>query len=212
MLGIVCGLESEAELARKIAGARVVCAAAQPSKARRLARELVEQGATRLMSFGIAGGLEPLLPIGSLVIGTHIHSLQGKWSCDDAWRKDLVRRLPHARSGGVWGSEILVAKAQEKKALFGKFNCSIVDMESQCVAEIAAEAQLPIAVVRVVCDSSDMDVPPFVMEAIAEDGRINIRRALTSLLGKPSQIPALMHVGKGTRTALQVLEAGLNAF
>lgn len=211
MLGILCGLESEAVLARQITGASVVCAAAQPAKARRLARELVAGGATRLMSFGIAGGLEPGLPIGSMIIGTHVESLNGKWSCASEWINDLIRKLPEAHSGGVWGSEFLVPSAQDKRALYEKSRCLIVDMESQCAAEIAAEAHLPLAVVRVVCDSSDMDVPPLVMDAIAEDGSIDTRRAILSLIRHPAQISRLIHVGKGTAKALKVLGTHLKA-
>jgi len=206
MLGIVCGLESEAVLARKIAHARVVCAAAQPLKARRLTQELVAQGVTRLMSFGIAGGLEPDLAVGSVVIGTHVYSEKGQWLCDEHWMQDLVEKFPEARIGGVWGSEFLVAQAHEKKKLYEQYHCRIVDMESQCMAQIASEAQLPISVLRVVCDTSVMNVPPFVMEAIAENGQIDFKRAIGSLFRKPSQIPALIHVGRGTRHALQVLE------
>lgn len=208
MLGIVCGLESEAVLARRIPNSTVVCAAAQPAKARRYVQELVDKGATRLMSFGIAGALEPGLPIGSMIIGTYVQSVAGKWMCDSNWINDLIRKLPRAHSGGVWGSEFLVPTAKDKRALYEKSRCLIVDMESQCMAEIAATFKLPIAVIRTVCDSSSMDVPPLVMDAIADDGSINIAKALGSIIRNPTQIPALVHVSKGTGEALKVL--GLN--
>lgn len=211
MLGIVCGLESEAVLARRISGAAVVCAAAQPAKARRLTQELVDQGVTRLMSFGIAGGLEAGLPIGSIVIGTYVQSVAGKWMCDSNWINGLIHKMPEAHSGGVWGSEFLVPTARDKKNLYQKSQCLIVDMESQCMAEIASQAKLPIAVVRAVCDSSTMDVPPVVMEAIAEDGNIDIGKALWSLVRNPTQIPSLVHVSQGTATALKTLDTHLQA-
>ena len=206
MLGIICGLESEAVLARNIPNAMVVCAAAQPEKARRLVQELINKGATRLLSFGIAGALNPNLPVGSLVIGTHVASLKGHWTCDEVWAKYLVQTLPTSFHGGVWGSEFLVPTAKDKQELHQKSQCHIVDMESQCMAEIAAAANKPIAVIRAVCDSADMDVPPLVMEAIAEDGSVNIKKALFSILKHPSQIPGLIHVGQGTAKALKTLE------
>ena len=211
MLGILCGIESEAALARKIGGVQIACAGARPQKARWLARELVKKGITRLLSFGIAGGLEPGLPIGSMVIGTNVLSVDGVTACDASWINNLTQKLPEAHCGAVWGSEFLIATARDKRSVYEKSRCLIVDMESQCAAQIAAEAQIPLAVLRVVCDASDMDVPPLVMEAIAEDGRINVLRALKSLFRHPSQIPNLYKVGRGTSKALKVLGLSVNA-
>lgn len=211
MLGILCGLESEAVLARRIHNAEIACAGARPQKARWLARELVKNGAKRIMSFGIAGGLEPGLPIGSMIIGTHVASHDGQWTCDAAWINAMTQKLPEAHCGGVWGSEFLVPTAKDKRTLYEKSRCLIVDMESQCAAQIAAEAELPLAVVRVVCDSSDMDVPPVVMAAVNEDGSINALKAIWSLMRSPRQISSLSYVMRGTNKAMKVLDASLGA-
>ena len=209
MLGIVCGIESEAVLARKIPGASVVCAAAQPAKARVMARELIKNGAKRLMSFGIAGGLEPGLPLGSLIIADRVQSASGTWVCDALWATSTRLELPYAFGGGVWGSETLVSSVAEKHALYAQSQCRIADMESQCVAEVAAEAGVPMLVVRAVCDHAGMDVPPMVMEAVSEDGSIDVARALWSLVRQPKQIPALVQVGQGTNAALTQLRKAL---
>jgi len=211
MLGILCGLESEAALARRIDGAAVACAAARPQKARWLARELVKKGATRLLSFGIAGALEPGLPIGSLVIGTEVASTDGKWDCENAWANELSRKLPEAHCGGVWGSEVIVPTAREKDTLYRKSRCLIVDMESQAAAQVAKESGLPFGVLRAVCDTSVMEVPPIVMAAIAADGHIDYLRALMNIVRHPAQVPALFHMMRGTGRALKVLKLSLNA-
>jgi hopanoid-associated phosphorylase len=211
MLGILCGLESEAKIARRIPGARVACAAARPGKARMLARELVDKGATHLMSFGVAGGLRPGLPVGALLIGTHVISVKSSWNCDNTWAESLMQRLPQAHRGGVWGSETLVPTAENKSALYTKSGCLIVDMESQCAAEIAAEANIPLAVLRAVCDTSDINVPPVVMEAIGEDGRVKVGRALWHLARKPREVSNLIHVTRGIGRALNALKTCLPA-
>jgi adenosylhomocysteine nucleosidase len=211
MLGILCGIESEAVIARRVDGAVVACAGARPQKARWLARELIKKGATRLMSFGIAGGLEPGLPIGSLVVGSQVSSVDSTWACDDAWINKLSHSLPEGHCGGVWGSEFLVPTATDKAALYHKSRCLIVDMESQAAAQVAAEANVPLAVVRAVCDTSDMDVPPVVMASIKEDGSINYTRAIGHILRHPSEVPDLFHMGKGTSRALKVLEGAVVA-
>jgi adenosylhomocysteine nucleosidase len=212
MLGVLCGIEAEAAIARRIPDTDVACAGARPQKARWLARDLVKRGATRLMSFGIAGALEPGMPIGSMIIGSQTASPDGTWTCDGAWTGDLMQKFPQAHCGGVWGSEYLVATAKEKLALHQKSRCIIVDMESQCVAQIAQEAKIPFAILRVVCDHSEMDVPLAVMAAIAEDGTLHAGRALWRVLRHPSQIPNIFHVMYGTGKALSVLKTAVRQF
>ena len=56
-----------------------------------------------------------------------------------------------------------------------------------------------------------MDVPPIVMAAIAEDGRINYLKAIAHILRHPSQIPDLVHVGRGTGKALKILAGTVKA-
>ena len=122
------------------------------------------------MSFGVAGALDVALPVGALVVGLKVTSLKGTWDCDVSWGEDLARRIPNALRGHVWGSEFLVPTAAEKIGLHKATGCTIVDMESQCAAEVAAEAKIPLAVIRVVCDVANHNVPPLVMSAINPDG------------------------------------------
>ncbi len=206
MLGILCGLESEAVIARKVPGALVACAAARPHKARDLARDLVARGATRLLSFGVAGGLDTALPIGALVIGSQIVSATGDRTCEPAWQEELARAFPRARRGKIWGSETLIATGREKQALRERTGCLIVDMESQCAAEAGEETGVPVGVLRSICDGAATDVPPVVMASIREDGSTDARRALFHLLRHPLEIPRLAHVGWGMRRALRTLE------
>ncbi|MDD4616085.1 MAG: hypothetical protein PHW76_03080 [Alphaproteobacteria bacterium] len=211
MIGILCGLDSEKRIARGIPGSAVVCAAAQPRKARDLARKLVALGATKLLSFGIAGSLDSSVRLGDVFVATRVASETGQWPCDEAWGREIAKKIPHARRGGVFGSEILVPTIGEKDALFRKSGCAIVDMESQCAAEIASEASLPLAVVRAVCDDAVMNVPPFVMAAIKEDGSASAFRALAYLFLHPGQTSDLLKVMRGTNRALNAL-AGIKDF
>lgn len=206
MLGILCGLDAEAKIAAKISGAKVACSAAVPHKARALARGLVEQGATRLMSFGVCGALDVHLPVGALMIGHKVVSKDGQWSCDTDWANTLLRQLTDAQGGDVWGSEILVPTATDKVGLNRTTGCRIVDMESQCAAEVATEAKLPLAVVRVVCDEANHNVPPLVMAAINPDGSTNYGVVIKSLIGAPSQTFDLIKVGRSMARAMRVLD------
>ena len=206
MLGILCGLLSEAKIAYGIPDTQVACAGAVPWKARALAKQLVEAGATRIMSFGLAGALDPSLPVGSLVVGKKVVTDKGKWDCDAVWADKLLKALPAAHCCDVWGSEVLVATAAEKIGLYQTNDCSAVDMESQCAAEIAAEAKLPLAVVRVVCDRADHNVPMLVMSAINADGSTNYAKVVSGLLRHPLQTIDLINVGRSMAKAMRVLQ------
>ena len=205
MLGILCGLESEAKIARKVPNALVACAAARPGKARELARGIIANGATCLMSFGIAGALHPSAKLGEVFVGTRVVSASSQWTCDDAWGTALAQNIKGSRLVAVYGSESLVATAGEKAALATSTGGIIVDMESQCAAEIAAEKGIPFTVVRAVCDDAHMNVPPIVMATIAEDGSIDILRAITHLARRPAQFGDLFYVLRGTSMALSAL-------
>jgi hypothetical protein len=126
--------------------------------------------------------------------------------CDPAWMEELLRRLPQAQHGDVWGSETLVPTAAEKIALNKDSGCTIVDMESQCAAEATNEAGLPLAVVRVVCDIANHNVPPLVMLAINPDGSTNYLNVIASLAKAPSQTLDLLNVGRSMARALKVLD------
>ena len=212
MLGILCGLESEAKIARQVPDAIVACAAARPGKARELAKGLVEQGATKLMSFGIAGALEASVHLGDVFIGSRIQSKTGKWECDKTWGDALAAKIPQAKRGGVFGSEFLVATVADKEAHYRESGCSIVDMESQCLAEIAAASNLPLIVVRAVCDDASMHVPPIVMASIAEDGSIDGMKALKHMICRPADLIDLWHVLRGTGKALRALKSVKSVF
>lgn len=206
-LGILCGLESEAKIAKRVPGAMVACAGARPAQARQLTAQLIRDGATRLVSFGIAGGLAPHMGIASVAVGHSIRSEKGLFDGDSSWADSLVAKLgPQAQRCRVWGSETLVATKNEKRRLHEAMGCDIVDMESQCMAEVASEAGIPFAVLRTVCDAADHEVPPVVMASIAEDGSVKIAAAICSLARNPFQIPHLMLVSRGVRQALGALD------
>lgn len=211
MLGVLCGLESERKIASQIPDARVACAAARPYMARDYAKELVAKGAQRLMSFGIAGALDSSVFLGDIFIGSRVASTKGQWLCDESWGNELAHSLPQAKRGGVFGSEVLVATVEAKESLHQSTGCAIVDMESQCVAEVAGEEGIPFAVVRAVCDNVVMNVPPFVMAAIGSDGRVSGWRAFGHLALHPTQAADLMKVAQGTNQALRALKAAIKA-
>jgi hypothetical protein len=169
---ILCGLFFEARIASWIKGAEVVCSDSNPQRAHDFVRVAIQQGTVkRMMGFGIAGGLDPELPAGTVVVASHIVSKDQPWSikCDAAWSRKLLQRMPDAQHRFVYGGPDLLSKPSDKKQIFDLHGAATTDMESHCLIA-AAKAGMEIAAVRVISDSAHHYLPPDVVEMIRPGG------------------------------------------
>jgi hopanoid-associated phosphorylase len=214
-LGIVTGLASEAAVVDGLVGeddtsVRVLCAGSSTVRAAVLARQLVDAGVEALLSFGIAGALDPQLRSGELVIADDVLVDDADlYPCDRAWQEALraalvEARLPFRRST-ILGSKRLWREAEDKKAIFEITGCLAVDMESGAVAAIAAETGLPFLAVRAVADRAGDSLPSLVENAVLPDGRPAVGRTLAALLKHPREIPATLRLARQSGRALDRL-------
>jgi len=200
----VCGLTREAE----IAGTDGVVAVAGGGDADGLKKKLdaLHGDITGVISIGLAGALSPLLKVGDVVIGERIVTEDGDFTCDTAWRVQLVARLAGATQGALYGSDTVLASAAGKAALFETSGGALaVDMESQVAARFAAERQLPLAALRIVSDDAGHALPPAALAAMRPDGGIAPGRVLWSLAKNPLQLPALIRTGRHSGKAFKEL-------
>ncbi|MCW5751132.1 MAG: hypothetical protein KIT81_08290 [Alphaproteobacteria bacterium] len=205
--GIVTGLASEAAIARRLwPDALIGCAASRPEKAMVEAARLADAGAGALLSFGIAGGLEPDLVPGSLVVATEIVTEDGRHPCHPALRDWLQALLPEARLAPVFGSDRPAASPADKASLRARSGAVAVDMESAAVASIAGRRGLPFAVLRAIADPPERTLPPAALDAVDDNGRPAIGRVLRALLRRPWELPALLRLGRDSRLAHRSLE------
>ena len=198
MLGIVTGLAAEARLARPLGSA---CAGGgTPQGAAEAATNLIAQGATALISFGLAGGLNPALPAGTLIIPGALQTPAGAKLADAV----LVRRLGGPRHTLYAGIDIAVTRA-DKKALYDRTGADAIDLESGAVADVAAAAGVPFAVLRAICDPADTDLPPAAMIALDARGAITVARVAGAVLRQPAQLPALLRLAAHAAAASAAL-------
>ena len=71
IIGFITGLTAEARIAARCGGL-LRAGGGTPAGAERAARQLVAEGAGALVSFGLAGGLDPALRPGALVVPARI--------------------------------------------------------------------------------------------------------------------------------------------
>ncbi len=211
-IGVLTGLVREADCFNALDSALrplVLCSAARPHLAREAASVLVSKGCRGLVSFGMAGGLDPALKTGSLVVPDAVIAPGGRrYPTDAAWLNGLKKSLSPdvaVHGGAVMGSEAAVTSPAAKRELFKSTGALAVDMESHIVAAAAARANLPFIVVRAVSDDANGSVPDWVLGCIDEDGRPLALAIAAGAAVRFWQIPDLIALGRGAGKALAVL-------
>jgi len=207
-LGVVTGMRAEAALVRRYTplvastGGRMLAADTKAS-------ELIERGATALMSFGIAGGLAPDLAPGTLVIGTAVLVRHATIAADAGWCARLAAALPAARAGLVLGGDRVLGAATQKASLFARTHALAVDLESGGVARAASTAHVPFVVLRAIADPAARDLPPAAIIGLNAAGGIALGAVLASLWRDRRQLPQLLQVGRDARVARAALLGGV---
>lgn len=205
MLGVLVGLKAEARLIRPFfPDAPIAISGATGPGARRGVDRLVSAGATKLLSFGCAAGLAPGSCPGMLIVPDWVYVAGKRHMTDPALSVRFGQALPRVSRNGVLHSDHLVATAGEKDCLYRGTGCEAVDMESGFVALTG----LPFAVLRVICDGSNRDLPPAALDVLSA-GRISPVRLLKSLFCFPGQIGELISLGRDASVARSAMTAFL---
>lgn len=205
-VGIVVGLEAEARIARdfevpvEVGGGRAEGAAAACSR-------LIARGVSGLVSFGLAGGLDPALTPGTVLVPTAVLLEAEQWDADAA----MLRRLGGPTPGTLYGGGEVVASVQAKAALHARTGAVAVDLESAAVARTAQRHGLPFAVLRAVCDGAARDLPRAALVALDGAGRIGIWRTALAALSRPGQLPDLIRLGGDAARARHALVTRVQA-
>jgi len=216
-LGVLVGLPFEAAILARhhFSHMTVRSAAAEALRARREATALLEAGAELLVSFGVAGGLDPALVPGDLLLAEKIVDAKGRsYAADSAARGELLSALDgeRVREGTLLGTDEVVATPDAKTRLFAESGAAALDMESLPLAEAAAEAGRPFIAVRAVADPAGRAIPGAALAALGKDGRVDFARLLAALARRPGDLagfPALARDSARAKAALGRAALGL---
>ncbi|HUN53401.1 MAG TPA: hypothetical protein VMU42_19890 [Candidatus Sulfotelmatobacter sp.] len=186
----------------------IAVAHADSVRAEALADDLIDRGAEVLLSFGVAGGLDPSLKAGSFVLASEVALPGGdRIATDGVWRKAVQSRLNgfSVSERPLAGSDRPVADAGEKAALLARTGAAAVDMESHGVARAAARRSVPLVVMRAIADPARRAIPSSAMAGLANDGEIRPLATLARLFAAPGELPALAGLAADTARALATL-------
>jgi len=170
------------------------------------ARALVAAQVSALMTFGLAGALDPALAAGTVILPGELISHDGaRFVTCKAWRERVAASLGFAVSTGtLLTSGRVIDTPAEKAAAFRDTGAAAVDMESAAVAEVAAAHGLPFIAVRVIVDTAGDELPPAVVAA-SRAGRVEIGRLIAGLVAAPREIAALIRLARRYRMAMRSL-------
>jgi hopanoid-associated phosphorylase len=209
-IGVVTGLQAEAAVARSmVAPADVAVSGGRSSRAVSVTDALIAGGCTGLVSFGIAGGLAPDAPTGTLVLANRVVDGAHGYACDSAWVGRVAGALGRAGlavSGGAVAASPVVATTPGAKAkLRGASGAVAVDMESGAVAAAAMRAGLPFLVLRAIADPAERALPSAVTVGLRKDGSSDPLAVLAALARAPGQLFGVIAAARDTARALAAL-------
>jgi len=218
-IGIVVGLVREAEVLapalRALGPAErplIFCSGGDPARAAFGVEQMLAEGAGALLSFGMAGALDPALKPGDLLVAKRVIAPDGRtYDADAAWSALLVAPpdespgCPACRLAHVAGVDRPVVSAAAKRQLRERTGAAAVDMESHVVAAAAARRGVPFIALRAIADPAERAIPSAALAGLAPDGRTRPLAVMARLALQPWQMPEVMRLAADSAAALAAL-------
>ena len=156
-----------------------------------------------VISAGYAGGLDPGLPVGALLLGANRSDAE-PLAAAQAALAGRCRIVPMA------DSLVTVESVMAKAALARETGAAAVDMETATVARICRERGVPVLSVRVVSDEACTELPvPFSVCFDPVSERPLPGKLIAFLLRRPSRIPAFARFVAGIDRSRRILTGAL---
>ncbi len=173
------------------------------------AEKLLDLNINALISWGVAGALDPTLESGDLIIANSIISGDKNNPTTAKWQKELLAffsgKVQKALNADIYSSSEVCATIEDKKILFGKTNTIAVDMESAAITDTAMKNNLDFVVIRSIADKNDMPIPEAVLKYTDSLGNPIILKFIGSCLSKPGQIRELLILARCYKKAIKTL-------
>lgn len=214
-IGIVIALDAEARALPARSGGflqhaqyQVYVCGPGPSRATAAACALLDDGCEALLSFGLAGGLDPTLRPGTVIVASAVRCADGEHlRCDTRLHTALRQRL--ASNGPdmltLYGADRPIITQADKHRLLDSLQVAAVDMESAAIGRVARARARPFAVLRCIVDPADFSLPRAALAGMAEDGGSRPFATTMALLRHPLELPELIRLAVWYGAALRAL-------
>jgi adenosylhomocysteine nucleosidase len=204
----VTGMAAEARLAAG-PGVITIMGGGNSERLHSLLRAHGHSGWRAVISVGIAGGLDPSLVPGDVIVATGVAAPDRRHVASSWVAHRLAARLSHHPKRVIMadlaGVDSAVATPLAKSALHSATGALAVDMESHVAADFAARHGLPFAAVRVICDPAHRALPALAATALRPDGEVSIANVLASLCQRPMQLFAMPRLARDAAEGFRAL-------
>jgi adenosylhomocysteine nucleosidase len=177
----------------------------------RVANTLLSEPYQVCITCGFAGALKADHIVGRILVADAIQQLGNSQILDCA--RNLVRTAQDdgaVRVNMFLTADHVVRTVEEKRAL-APF-ADAVEMESFAVLSAAAAQGKAAVAIRVISDDIGNDMPAIIDTAVDEMGNVKIAGVARYVARHPLQLPALVRLGRDSKTAAQALAHFLEAF
>src|SRR3990167_1496895 len=174
------------------------------------ARYLAGQKESALVSWGIAGGLDPKIAPGQLIIPDKILSDNAAqvfvpdFILDQHIYTQLSLKLNPVRCSLLQVTDIVTSTAS-KQELFNQYQAAAIDMESASIADIAREFAIPFIVIRAIADHATLSMPHWFNACLDRQKKIIPWKFIRFLCTYPSTLLSLLHLARSVILARRTL-------
>lgn len=166
--------------------------------ATRMAELLETHRPGRVYVIGFAGGTNPRLRPGSLLIPAEV--------IDAATGQRHRPTLPcDAAEGVLWTADRMVSGLDEKADLFERRGVDAVDMETAELAAVCEQRGVAWLAIRAISDAAEQTLPAFVARLNRADGRADVWAAARCVLTDPRRVGALLRLARQSGAAARAL-------
>jgi len=180
-------------------------------RAGRVAKAVMRSPHQFCISAGFAGALDNKFEIGDILVADAVQRLgkSGQLQCS----RNLVyaARDDGAKQVKLFLTSDHVVRTVEEKAQLAPF-AGAVEMETFAIASAAQNHHLPMVAIRVISDTTKRDMPIRVDTMVDEEGRVSVGGVVRQVVRHPLQLPALIRLGRESKTAAEALAHFLEAF
>lgn len=166
---------------------------------------------TICIAAGFCGSLKQEHQVGDILVADAVQELEGTKTLEcgrnlvtGAW-EDGAKRAKK-----FFTVQEIVSSAEEKARL-APF-ADAVDMESFGVVAAARARNISVVAIRVVSDRCDQDVPADFGTTVDAQGRVSVRGVFKLVASHPLHLPALIRLGRESKTAAEGLANFLEAY
>jgi hopanoid-associated phosphorylase len=205
---MVTGLAKEMRLAEG-PGLVAIASGGDPARLRHHLAGRALPGCRAVLSFGIAGGLDPALAAGDVIVATGVVAGAERQPTHPALGDALAAALAagglSVRRADIAGVDAPLLDAESKAEAWARTGAAAVDMESHVAAAFAARHGLIFAALRIVCDPATRTMPPVVANAMRPDGGIDHFAIFADVVRKPTQLASLSRLAGEARASFRAL-------